>query len=162
MKRTSLPVATPALVSLALLALLALLPATVPTAAAEKRSDEEILREIKEVKWPLAYAEQDVDLLDSILADEFQMIDAEGAWSDKAGELAWVRDHKPSYRSFTFEIKRLEIFGGDTAVIAGTGRVEGAGEDGATNFTYQSSNVLIKRDGRWQAILSHVSGVKEE
>ena len=132
-------------------------------ALAEKKSDEEILRHLKEVEWPLAYAEQDAELLDRILADEFQMIDAAGNWSDKAGELEWVRKNKPTYDSFAFRIKRLEIFDKDTAVIAGTGIVKGApGPDGPMNFTYESSNVLIKRDGRWQAILSHVSGITEE
>lgn len=132
-------------------------------AAAEKKSDEDVLREIKEVHWPLAYAEQDTELLDQILAEEFQMIDARGNWSDKAGEMEWVRNNKPTYASFVFKIKRLEIFDKKTAVIAGTGIVKGApGPDGPQNFTYESSNVLIKRDGRWQAILSHVSGIKEE
>lgn len=145
------------LLSLAVLAIMA------APAAAEKKSDEDVLREIKEVHWPLAYAEQDTELLDRILADEFQMIDASGNWSDKAGEMAWIRDHKPEYRSFVFQIKRLEIFDGDTAVIAGTGVVKGApGPDGPMDFTYESSNVLIKRDGRWQAVLSHVSGIQPE
>lgn len=132
-------------------------------ALAEKKPDEDVLREIKEVHWPMAYAEQDTELLDRILADEFQMIDAAGNWSDKAGEMEWVRNNKPSYDSFAFKIKRLEIFDKKTAVIAGTGIVKGApGPDGPMDFTYESSNVLIKRDGRWQAILSHVSGIVEE
>ena len=78
-------------------------------------------------------------------------------------ELEWVRNNKPVYSSFVFKIKRLEIFDKKTAVIAGTGIVKGApGPDGPMDFTYESSNVLIKRDGRWQAILSHVSGIVEE
>jgi hypothetical protein len=144
-----------------LMVIIALL--TVSPAAAEKKSDEDVLREIKEVHWPMAYAEQNTQLLDSILADEFQMIDAAGNYSDKAGELEWVRNNKPTYSSFIFKIKRLEIFDKKTAVIAGTGIVKGApGPNGPQDFTYESSNVLIKRDGRWQAILSHVSGIKEE
>jgi hypothetical protein len=39
------------------------------------------------VEWPRAYREQDVALLDRILADEFQMIDADGNWSTKAEEI---------------------------------------------------------------------------
>ena len=130
---------------------------------AEKKSDEDVLRELKELHWPLAYAEQDTELLDSILAEEFRMIDAAGNWSDKAGELAWIQANKAEYHSFVFKIKHLEIFDEKTAVIAGTGHITGApSPEGPLNFTYESSNMLIKRDGRWQAVFSHVSGIKEE
>ena len=60
--------------------------------------------------WPKAYFEQDAALLDSILADEFRMVDAEGNWSTKSQELADVKKGKPSYDSLVFAIKRLEIF----------------------------------------------------
>ncbi len=125
----------------------------------EPRSDEEMLREIKEVLWPRAYAEQDVDLLDTILADEFQMIDSEGNWSTKAQELAWVKANAPDYESLVFEIRRLDIFANGTAIVAGQGVIKGRFEKGGYTVRYQSSNVLIKRDGFWQAVSSHVSGV---
>ena len=125
-----------------------------------ERSDEEVLREIKEVLWPRAYATQDVELLDHLLAEEFQLISAEGSWSTKAEEIAWLRENAPGYDSLVFTIKRLDVFENGTAVVAGQGDVAGTGEDGPWTMTYQSTNVLIKRDGRWQAIASHVSGVQ--
>ena len=142
--------------------LLAVLVVSSPVLAEETRTDEEILREIKEVLWPLAYAEQDVELLGTILADEFQMVDAEGNWSDRAGELAWVKINKPGYDSLAFVMKRLDIFENGTAVIGGTGVVSGHTEKGPYNLEFQSTNVMIKRDGRWQAIASHVSGIKKK
>jgi hypothetical protein len=141
--------------------LLLVLSAPPLEATATERSDEAILREIKEVHWPRAYREGDVALLDRILASEFQMIDAAGEWSDKTAELDDISKNRPTYRSFRFEIKRLEIFENGTAVIAGRGVVIAAEGDEFGDFEYQSSNILIKRDGRWQAIASHVSGVKQ-
>jgi ketosteroid isomerase-like protein len=143
-------------------AVLALYLIAMPVLAEESRTDEEQLREIKEVQWPKAYAEQDVELLGRILAPEFQMIDSEGNWSTRAGELEWIAKNKPGYDTFHYEIKRLDIFENGTAVVAGTGHISGTGEDGPYQAEYQSSNILIKRDGRWQAISSHVSGVKEK
>ena len=133
---------------------------SVSSFAGEDRSDEEVLREIKEVLWPQAYATQDVDLLDSILAEEFKMVDAEGNWSTKAAELEWVRANAPSYYSLEYTITRLDIFENGTAVVAGTGVIVGSAEDGPYVVEYQSTNVLIKRDGEWKAVASHVSGVK--
>ena len=127
---------------------------------AEERSDESALREIKEVLWPRAYTQQDVALLDSLLADEFQMVDADGNWSTKAEELEWISSNPPSYDSLVFEIIRLDIFENGSAIVAGKGIVSGTDEQGPYNLEYQSTNVLIKREGAWKAVASHVSGIK--
>lgn len=130
--------------------------------AEDESADLARLREIKEVLWPKAYREQDATLLDQILADEFESIDAEGTRSTKPEELDYIRKNKPGYDSFRFEIKRLQVFPNRTAVVSGTGYVvtePKAGKKGSRT-EYQSSNVFIERDGRWQAIASHVSGVK--
>ena len=131
--------------------------------ARDQENDKGRLRELKEVLWPKAYREQDPALLAQILADEFESIDAEGNRSTKAEELAYVRKNKPSYDSFRFVIRRLQIFENRTAVVSGTGYIETKAKDRkkGSRTEYQSSNVLIERDGRWQAISSHVSGIKK-
>jgi len=130
-------------------------------ASASGRSDEETLRHLKEVLWPKAYAEQDVALLSSILADEFQMVDGDGNWSNKAAELDYIRKNKPGYESLVFAVKRLDVFENGTAIVAGEGTVKGRDDSGPYVATYQSTNVLIKRGGAWKAVASHVSGFKK-
>ena len=130
-------------------------------AAADKAADEATIRDLKETLWPKAYFEQDTALLDRILAPEFQMVDGDGNWSTKAAELDWVAKNKPGYDSLTFELKRLEIFENGTAIAAGTGTIRGKDKDGPYVGQYQSTNVLIKRDGQWRAVASHVSGYKK-
>lgn len=125
-----------------------------------QKNDAEILRYLKEVEWAKAYREQDTELLDRILAGEFQMIRNDGIWSNKKLELEYVKNNKPAYDSFRFEIKRLDIFENGTAIVAGTGHITGKDKDGEYKIEYQSSNVLIKRNEVWKAIASHVSGVK--
>ena len=120
---------------------------------AGEADDEATLRHFKTVLWPQAYRNQDVDLLDQLLHDSFQMIDDEGNNSDKAKELKWIATNAWDPGAFEYRIERLDIYNGDTAVIAGTGVAE--------KYTYISSNVLIREDGKWQAIASHVSGYKE-
>ena len=110
----------------------------------------------------LGYEPAVVDLLDRILAEEFQMVDAEGNWSTKAQELEYVRTNRPSYDSLRFIIKRLDIFKNGTAVVAGTGIIRGNDGEGAYVIEYQSTNILIKRGDTWRAISSHVSGVKRK
>jgi len=130
-------------------------------ASAATSADEAALRELKEVLWPKAYFEQDTKLLDQILAPEFQMVDGDGNWSTKADELAWLAKNKPAYDSLAFSIRRLDVFENGTAIAAGTGTIRGSDEDGPYVAEYQSTNVLIKRDGQWRAIASHVSGYRK-
>ena len=90
------------------------------------------------------------------------MVDGEGNWSTKAAELEWIRANAPSYDSLEYNITRLDIFENGTAIVAGTGVVSGSAEEGPYVLEYQSTNVLIKRDGVWQAVASHVSGIKDK
>lgn len=140
----------------------ALLFAVWPSAhAAPATGDELELRHLKQVLWPQAYREGDPALLDRLLAKEFRMIDAEGGGSDKARELAFVAKERWVNLGFRYEIERLEVFENGTAVVAGRGMVVGPRSNPHGGYQYHSSNVLIRRDARWQAIASHVSGYRE-
>ena len=119
--------------------------------------EKEKLRFLKEVEWPKAYREQDTILLDRILGDDFQMIGNDGQWSNKVKQLDRIKEAPMDHDSFSYEIKRLEILDNGTAIIAGTGHIINDGSE----TTYQSSNILVNRNGIWKAVLSHVSGVKE-
>ena len=141
--------------------LIAVILMTAGSAASAGEPDIAVLRELKTVLWPRAYAAPDPALLETILAPEFQMIDDSGAVSTRADELAHVRGKRPdpADRRFRFEIERLEVFEGRTAVVTGVGHVA---DPRATpvEFRYRSTNVLVKRNGRWQAVASHVSAIR--
>ena len=119
--------------------------------------DQKTLRYLKEVEWPKAYRNQDTLLLDRILGEDFQMIDAAGNWSDKAGELAWIKANASAPDSFFYDIKRLDVLDNGTALICGTGHIF----NDSTHTLYESSNILIKREGLWKAVASHVSGIRD-
>ena len=114
--------------------------------------DYDVLRNFKTVLWPQAYRTQDAELLERLLHDSFEMIDAEGNRSTKQQELEYVRNNAWDPGSFEYRIERLQIYQGSFAVIDGTGVAE--------KYTYKSSNFLVKEDGVWRAIASHVSGYK--
>ena len=116
-------------------------------------SDEETLRHFKTVLWPQAYRTQDTELLDRLLHDSFQMINAEGGRSTKAKELEWIAENHWNPGRFEYRIERLDIYDGQIAIIDGTGIAE--------RYSYKSSNVLIKEGGEWRAVASHVSGYQE-
>ncbi|NNC91825.1 MAG: nuclear transport factor 2 family protein [Acidimicrobiia bacterium] len=116
------------------------------------RNDVETLRHFKTVLWPQAYRTRDAALLDQLLHDSFEMIDADGKRSTKREELEYVRVNARDPGEFEYRIERLEIYRNRFAIVDGTGL--------ATAYTYKSSNALIKEGGSWRAIASHVSGVQ--
>lgn len=116
--------------------------------------DEATLRQIKEELWPTAYRTQDSELLGSILHETFQLIDGAGNLSDRTKEMAWVQDNPWNPPGFVYRIKRLDIYDGGFAIVAGTGEADA--------FNYRSSNVFVKEDGEWKAIASHISGFQSK
>ncbi len=129
-----------------------------PIKAEEDTSDEAQLRLLKTQLWQKAYKESDKSLLNSILHDSFQFVQNDGSISTKSKELDFITKNHWNPKSFRYEINRLDIYQKKFAVVSGIGYAER--QDG-TKYQYHSSNHLIKQDGRWQAISSHVSGYKE-
>ncbi len=125
-----------------------------------REKDEAALRTLKTIEWPKAYREQDTVLLDRILAEEFEMIDSDGVSSTKKDQMDYIKANKQSYLSFDFKIERLDLFENNTAVVSGTGTIRNKDKEGEYSVVYQSSNVLVKRNGEWKAIASHISGEK--
>ncbi len=123
-----------------------------PALADEPPDDEAVLRHFKTVLWPQAYRTQDTALLARLLHESFEMLDDAGNRSTRQKELEAVAAEAWDPGEFRYEIERLEIYDGRFAVIDGRGI--------ASDYTYVSSNYLVKQDGRWQAIGSHVSGFR--
>lgn len=125
-------------------------------------SDKKDLVHLKTVLWPKAYGEQDTALLNQILHEDFRLIDDEGSVFSKQDEMVYVSQYGPSYSFFEFKVERLDLFDNGTALVSGTGIMKGVDDEGTYITTYKSSNTLIKDNGNWKAVNSHVSGVKEE
>ncbi len=139
--------------------LILILIAMLANAVSAQEDDRDTLRHLKERLWPKAYREADVDLLDSILHEDFAIITASGDWSTRERELAELPAYDWPHESFSYQIRRLDIYHDNTAIVAGEGRASGKNNEGPYCLVYQSSNVLIKQEGEWKAVLSHVSGV---
>jgi hypothetical protein len=73
---------------------------------ASRNGDESVLRHFKTVLWGQAYRTQDVVLLDRLLHDDFEMIDAEGNRSTKQDELDDVRENAWDPGEFEYRIER--------------------------------------------------------
>ncbi len=110
-----------------------------------------------ERSWNESRVRADVVALGSLLADGWTVTHGDGTINTKAEYLA---DLKSGARKFFGDVKQddftVRIYG-DTAVAAGVSdsKVEYKGKPsgGALRFT----RVYVKRDGRWQMIVSHAT-----
>lgn len=134
--------------------LVVILVSIISTPVAAASEDKDALRQLKLYTWPQAYKTQDAELLGSILHPSFELIDASGNLSNRDKEMDFVRKNKWNPPGFKYTIERLDIYGGKFAIISGSGNSD--------NYSYKSSNVLIKENGKWQAVSSHVSGFEEK
>ena len=123
-----------------------------PQVPAGSEDDVATLTHLKTVLWPTAYRTQDTELLGRILHDSFELIAASGETSTKADEIRYLETTAWDPGEFEYRIDRLDVYD-DVAIVSGTGI--------ASAYTYKSSNVLIREDGEWRAIASHVSGYEE-
>ena len=108
-----------------------------------------------------AWLSADRPTLERIIASEWTITGPDGRMSDRARVLAQVFEtgvHK--IHNLKIDEVRARVFG-DAAVVTGrtrgTGEFEGAGYDVVVRFT----DVFVRRAGRWQAVASHASLVRE-
>lgn len=125
--------------------------------------DDELLRDLKTVQLPKAYDEQDTTLLGKLLHSNYQLVDDQGGTYSKNDEMSYVSQYPSSYDSFDFQIQKLDLFNNGTATIFGIGTMRGTDVEDGSGYTttFKSTDSFVKEAGRWQAISSHVSGVKE-
>ncbi len=119
---------------------------------------EVVLNDLKNIEdeWTVANLNADKKKLEKILADDYV-----GTQSDRSmqGKAQYLRDIKPdkSVQHWEFQNLKLELVG-SRATLTGLVSLERKGEDALVlNFT----DKFVWRDGRWQAVSSEVSPVKE-
>lgn len=109
--------------------------------------------------WGKAYVQRDIVLLNRIIADEYSVTDAEGHITNRAEIVANFKSGETLYEVSSYDDAKVKVYG-DVAIVAGRGTVKGRSKTGSFHTQYYSTNVFVKRDGRWQAVATHISGVK--
>jgi ketosteroid isomerase-like protein len=99
---------------------------------------------------------KDVAVADRLLADDYVFLQADGSVSNKAQNLAVLRDPGFVCAAFTTEDVVVRVFA-DAAVITGraTMRATYDGHDVGGEFLY--TDVWAKKNGRWQTVVSQAT-----
>ena len=133
-----------------------LLVISVAPFAAQTKSDAASKVRALEIKWTEAYKQRRIDLLSSLLAEDFVITIEDGSTFSKAGYITHSAD--TSVRVEVAELSDLKVrLHGGTAIV--TGAYHEKGDSGGKRYEYHDrlTDIWMKIDGKWQVVASHYS-----
>ena len=109
-----------------------------------------------ELKWTESYKQRSIDMLSSLLADEFVITVEDGNVYSKAGYISHTADSK--VRVDVAEMSDLKVrVHGNTAIVTGAYHEKGVSEGKPYEYRDRLTDVWIKSAGKWQVLASHYS-----
>ena len=129
--------------------------------AAGPRGDDSLEQQLIRVKrdWGGADVRRDIALLERILAPDYTVTDDSGHTTGRDEVMADFKAAAVTYEAASYDDVKVRVYGA-VAIVAGRGTVKGRNSRGNFHREYFSTNVFFKRDGRWQAVATHISGVR--
>jgi ketosteroid isomerase-like protein len=118
--------------------------------------NEQAKREVAqaEKEWREAWVRGDAEALDRIHADDYLAINYLGQRSTKAEVMADVRAGAFKYESMEHRDVVMRVYG-DVVIVNGLTVNKGRRRERDVSGEFSYSRVYVKRNGRWQAVLSH-------
>jgi ketosteroid isomerase-like protein len=119
------------------------------------KSEGDTVRSL-ELKWTESYKLRSIDILSSLLADEFVITVEDGNVYSKAGYISHTADSK--VRVDVAEMSDLKVrIHGTTAIVTGAYHEKGVSEGKPYEYRDRLTDVWIKSSGKWQVVASHYS-----
>lgn len=119
------------------------------------KSDAATIRNM-ELKWTQSYKQHSIDILSSLLAEDFVITIEDGSIFSKAGYITHSADSSTHVE--VAELSDLKVrMHGDTAIV--TGAYHEKGESNGKRYEYHDrlTDVWMKSGGKWQVVASHYS-----
>jgi ketosteroid isomerase-like protein len=128
---------------------------TIPLVAQEKADTAATIRKLEE-KWTESYKKRQIDILSSLLAEDFVITVEDGNTYSKSGYITHTADS--SVQVDIAEISDLKIrMHGTTAVVTGAYHERGKSNGKPYEYRDRLTDVWMKVGNKWQVISSHYS-----
>ena len=132
-----------------------LLAASTLRLPAQDKSDAATVRAL-EMKWTESYKQRSIDIISSLLAEDFVITIEDGNVYSKAGYISHSAD--ASTRVQVAELSELKVrMHGDTAIVTGAYHEKGESNGKAYEYHDRLTDVWMKVGGKWQVVASHYS-----
>ncbi len=122
---------------------------------AQDKSDAAAIRAL-ELKWTESYKQHNIDILSSLLAEDFVITIEDGSIYSKAGYISHSAD--PATKVQIAELSDLKVrMHGDTAVVTGAYHEKGESNGKAYEYRDRLTDIWMKVGGKWQVVASQYS-----
>ena len=129
-------------------------PAASTAPASDQNAEQQVIQVVKD--WIDAVPKRDAERIGQLLADDFVAILPNGLKRSKADYLEELRSGKYAVESISVDETQARVLG-DTAIVTyyQSEKSQTAGVDSSGGSAW--TDVLARRDGRWQIIAEHGS-----
>ena len=130
--------------------------------AAEEKAgnDEQIIKQLEQ-EWADALLKRDQAAIDRIRSADWVLTDPEGALIAKAQADADLKSGTVKFESIKLDELKVRV-DGDTAVVHGLETRKSSYKGKDTSGQYRFTDVFVKRNGRWQAVATHLTRVVKQ
>jgi hypothetical protein len=108
-----------------------------------------------------AFLDADPVALKWVLTPDFTLTLSNGEVSTRGNEIDELRTGKVRYDVFENYDMNARIYDDNVAIVLGKTHVKGTSEDEPFDRIFQFTDTVVKRDGRWQVVASHVSRLEK-
>lgn len=137
------------------IALLIAAAATLSAAQEKEKGEAAAIRSL-EVKWTESYKTRNIEILSTLLADEFVITIEDGNTYSKAGYISHSADGTTHVQ--VAELSDLKVrMHGDTAIVTGAYHERGDSNGKAYEYRDRLTDTWMKIGGKWQVVASHYS-----
>lgn len=127
----------------------------VSAAQAQDRSEAAAVRAL-EMKWTESYKQRNIDILASLLAEDFVITIEDGSVYSKTGYISHSAD--PATHVQVAELSDLKVrVHGETAIVTGMYHEKGDSNGKPYEYRDRLTDVWMKVSGKWQVFGSHYS-----
>ncbi|HET7811917.1 MAG TPA: nuclear transport factor 2 family protein [Steroidobacteraceae bacterium] len=126
-------------------------------ALAAPPTTEQLLKDTENA-WSQAYVTGDAAWLDKLMAPEYLFTDTDGKTYNRDDDISAVKSGEWKMTSFKMGDLKVHVYG-DVATVTGLNDFVATDHGKDASCKCRFTDVFVKRDGRWQAVASHVSKV---
>jgi uncharacterized protein (TIGR02246 family) len=113
-------------------------------------------------QWLDAYQKSDPTALKNILADDYVVVEPDGATTTKAEDIKAVTDKTFVLKSATMSDFKCRMMGENSACVTMLLKLTGTAEGEEFSGDYRALDVFEKKDGKWMAVASQITKVAKE
>jgi len=132
-----------------------LLAGLVASLTAQEKSDAATVRAL-ELKWTESYKQHSIEILSSLLSDEFVITIEDGNVYSKAGYISHSADASTKVQVAELSDLKVRVHG-DTAIVTGAYHEKGESKGKPYEYHDRLTDVWMKMGGKWQVVASHYS-----